>query len=425
MKVGAVTTYYGKRVLRSVSTPFMVAGRFVVRVVGVPMYRGVFLIRRLTGRLHIPGKHKVMYLLTNRYAIHGIVIVIAFATGAMSVQAETLRSEDFGQTSILYQLVTGSEAELVEIVSADAVVGKPTRYLGSTAVSVQPDIDFHTTDDDYVALTSGGTALLAQTITDAAVSVAERSETIEYIVQTGDTISTIAERHGISITTLLGSNGLSVRSLIRPGDQLDILPIDGLTHTVKSGDTVLAIARKYSADADEIVSFNRMADSGDLRIGETLVIPGGTQSVPTRTRSIANVFKTTPQSTPSNIGSVTGSGSMIWPTDLRVITQYFGWRHTGLDVDCGYNNDNYAADDGIVQFVGWKGGYGLTVEVNHGNGIVTRYAHGARNYVANGQSVTQGQPVQLCGTTGRSTGTHIHFEVIQNGKFKNPLEYIR
>ncbi len=116
---------------------------------------------------------------------------------------------------------------------------------------------------------------------------------------------------------------------------------------------------------------------------------------------------------------------MIWPTDLRTITQYYGWRHTGLDVDCHFTHHNYAADDGYVQFAGWKGGYGLTVEINHGNGIVTRYGHHASLAVADGQQISQGTPLGVCGTTGRSTGTHLHFEVIRNGKFVNPLEYIR
>jgi len=116
---------------------------------------------------------------------------------------------------------------------------------------------------------------------------------------------------------------------------------------------------------------------------------------------------------------------MIWPTDLRTITQYYGWRHTGVDIDCGWDNTNYAAMDGIVESSGWNGGYGYAIDINHGNGITTRYGHNASLYVSAGQYVSQGQAIGLCGTTGRSTGTHLHFEVIASGRFKNPLEYVR
>ncbi len=412
-------------ILRVIGRPFRRVGKFFIRVFGVPIYRIVFFLRRAAGHIYLPGKQKLIYLLTNRYAIHGLITVIVFSTGVMSVQAGGLRSDDFGQGSMLYQMATGNEREQIQVVRADAVLGKPTKYLGAVAVSVQPNIDFHFFDSDYVAVTAGGSAVIAQTISEASESVAARTEAIDYEIQEGDTMSTIAEAHGITLTTLLWSNDLSVRSVIRPGDTLAILPVDGLRHTVKSGDTVLALAKKYDADAIEIVEFNRLADSGDLKIGEVLMIPGGTKPAAVYrapTRSIARVFSA-PSTSQSS--SNTGSGSMGWPTDLRTITQYYGWRHTGLDVDCHFTNNNYAADDGIVQYVGWKGGYGLSVEINHGNGIVTRYAHAARNYVGVGESVSKGDPIQLCGTTGRSTGTHLHFEVMVNGRFKNPLGYIR
>ncbi len=413
------------RAARLIAAPFRAPFRTLMRTVGVPLYRAFFFFRRTFGRLHLPGKQKLIFLLTNRYAVHGLIIFLVLATGAMSVQAETLRSEEFGRQSMLYRIATDSEVEAVQVVRADAVLSKPTKYLGSAAVSVQPNIDFDFFGEDYVATTAGGTAIIAQTISEVSESIAPRLEVITYTVQEGDTMSTIAQTHGISLTTLLWSNDLSVRSVIRPGDALRVMPVDGVEHTVKSGDTVLALARKYRADASAVVSFNKLADAGDLRIGETLIIPGGVRQVAApapRTNAIARIFAPPRMSTPST--ATPGSSGMIWPADLRVITQYFGWSHTGLDIDCQYTNDNYAADDGIVQFSGWKGGYGLTVEVNHGNGIVTRYAHAARNYVTVGQSVSRGQPVELCGTTGRSSGTHLHFEVIVNGQFKNPLGYI-
>ena len=261
--------------LRVVGRPFRRVGKFFIRIFGVPVYRLVFSIRRAASHIYLPGKQKIIYLLTNRYAIHGLIAVIVFSTGVMSVQAGGLRSDDFGQGSMLYQMATGNERQQVQVVRADAILGKPSKYLGAVAVSVQPNIDFHFFDSDYVAVTAGGSAVVAQTISEASESIAARTEAIDYVIQEGDTMSTIAESHGITLTTLLWSNDLSVRSVIRPGDTLAILPVDGLQHTVKSGDTILALAKKYDADAIEIVEFNRLADSGDLKIGEVLMVPGG------------------------------------------------------------------------------------------------------------------------------------------------------
>ena len=433
VKVGAVITYYSKRAFAALATPLKQVVRLLVRTVGVPLYRGVFFVRRFFARFYVPGKHKLMYLLTNRYSVHGLVILIVFSTMTMSVQASGVRSDDFGQSSILYGLVSDQQTETI-VVRSDIPSAKPANYLGASVLSAQPDIDFIGSEEPALALATGGAAIIAPTISEASDSTAPRTEVVEYTVQSGDTLGTIAQTHGISITTLLWANSLNTRSVIQPGDTMKILPVDGVLHTVKSGDTVIGIARTYSADAPEIVDYNHLASSNDLRIGETLLVPGGERPAPapiarapvtrvfTRPSTPAPVTTTT---STAPVGASTGSGKMIWPTDLRVITQYYGWKHTGLDIDCHFTHDNYAADDGYVQYAGWKGGYGLTVEINHGNGIVTRYGHGAKNYVAAGQTVSKGDPIQLCGTTGRSTGTHLHFEVISNGKFKNPLEYIR
>ncbi|PIR47444.1 hypothetical protein COV06_03225 [Candidatus Uhrbacteria bacterium CG10_big_fil_rev_8_21_14_0_10_50_16] len=431
VKLGANVAYYSKQVLRPLLSPVRTIAHFFVSIFGVPLYRGLFLLRRFFGRIYVPGKNKFMYFLTNRYAIHTVVILLAFTTTAMNVQASGVRADDFGQESLLYEMVTGQTNRVVAV-RADTVTSKPSRYLGSAALSVQSDIDFHTPADDYVATTSGGSAIIALTISESGASVAPRTEKLAYTVKDGDTIGTIAQAHGISLNTLLWANNITAKSTIRPGDTLQILPVDGLTHKVKSGDTILAIARKYDAAATEITEFNNLTSSSALSIGEELIIPNGVQpaAVPAP-RSVARVFTSAPStSTPTGNPNATApstaaSGRMVWPTDLHIITQYFGWKHTGVDIDCHFDNNNYAADDGVVQYSGWKGGYGLTVEINHGNGLVTRYGHHAKLYVSNGQTVAKGQALGLCGTTGNSTGTHLHFEVISGGRFTNPLEYVR
>lgn len=378
-----------------------------------------------------------MVFVTNRFSVHAITISLVFVVVALNIHADQVRAETFGEKSLLYAMVNQDDYGIVEETAIDESFGEyaAVSYRENIALSgAIGGVDFIGAEDD--ALLVGGSSLSAITSSDGAASVAPRQDIELYVVQQGDTLSTIAQQFGITLNTLLWANNLRVTSTIGPGDELDILPVSGVTHDVKSGDTVAAIAQKYDADVDEIVAFNRLASASDIVVNETLIIPGGEIQVvtPTRTSTISSVISTptttvttpTTSTTPTAItGSVTGTGTMIWPTDLRIITQYYGWSHTGIDIDCHYDNDNYAADDGIVQFVGWKGGYGYTVEINHGNGLVTRYAHHASLYVTQGQSVTKGQAVGRCGTTGRSTGTHIHFEVIANGSFRNPLEYIR
>lgn len=426
VKAGAFFVKILGGISKAILYPVRALFKMLFKTIGVPAYRGVFSMRRFFQKIQPHTSFRASRLISGRYSMHAFVIIVVVTTGLMGVFSSSVRAEDVGQESALYKWVSGQEEKTTIVIRSDMERGKPVRYLGNSLLLSQQDIDFHSPEDEYVGLTTESGAIIAPLIAEGAPSVAPRSDVFAYTVETGDTLGGIANKFGISISTLLSSNQLTVRSTIRPGDTMQILPVDGVTHKVKSGDTVLAIAKKYQADAKKIVEFNRLANSADLRIGEVLIVPGGIPpaAIP-RPRTLANAFKTTPQKLPLNIGSVVGSGRMGWPTDLRTITQYFGWKHTGLDVDCHFTNNNYAADDGIVQFSGWKGGYGLTVEVNHGNGIVTRYGHHAKLYVSNGQSVSRGTPLGLCGTTGRSTGTHLHFEVITGGKFRNPLEYLR
>ncbi len=116
----------------------------------------------------------------------------------------------------------------------------------------------------------------------------------------------------------------------------------------------------------------------------------------------------------------------MWPTNQKRINQYYKWRHTGLDINGTLKDATYAVDAGIVTFSGWnKSGYGNMILVDHGNGMVTRYAHHSKMYVKAGDQVTKGQTIGMVGSTGRSTGPHLHFEIYMNGKRVNPLEYYR
>ena len=337
-----------------------------------------------------------------------------------------MRAETFGEKSLLYQLVADTTLNPIdEIVAKDRVVVFPTRYLDTYVIVANDHIDTHSTEDSYVTTTTGSSVVVSE---ETSTHKAARKEVATYVVVGGDTLIGIAYDYGLSLSTVLWANNLSATSTIQPGQELSIPPVDGVLYKVKSGDTISQIAKIYGAEAQEIVSFNTLASANALKIGQNLMIPGGEAPAPAAKQrsgsSLAQIF--TPPSTISDATTIVSpSGKWIWPTDWRVITQYYGWRHTGVDIDGNNNTDNYAATDGVVTFTGWKGGYGLTVEIDHGNGIKTRYGHFSRIDVAAGQAVGAGISLGKTGTTGRSTGTHLHFEVIVNGSFRNPLDYVR
>lgn len=257
---------------------------------------------------------------------------------------------------------------------------------------------------------------------------AQRTEIVYYEVRPGDTVSSIAQRFNISINTILWANNLTARSLIRPGNRLTILPYSGVLYTVKSGDTLSRIASLYSIDMDKIATANNLV--GGLKAGETIVLPGAN-------RLVAPQIVSRPASGVSGITAIrdliqapaarVSGEKMNWPTVGSRITQYFSWRHNGVDIANKTGTPIYAADDGVVELAatGYNGGYGNTIVINHGGGLKTRYAHASQLFVKVGDRVEKGENIASMGSTGRSTGPHLHFEVLINGARKNPLDYIR
>lgn len=395
-------------------------GLFFVRRFYVPAYRLTFFIRRYVQKVLLPAKHRVVFIISNRYTTHVLMILIVAGVTWVNLSARDVRAEDFGQQSLLYQLVAQDDSAVLEVVEAGSPVvnlGSSSSYLVGTVVDARRHIDL-----DFLEGTA--TPVTGDESPSAAPQIPTRSEIETYAVQEGDTLGKIAESYGLSLSTILWSNGLTYTSTIRPGQELKILPTDGVLYTVKSGDTLSKIARNYSVDVETIMEQNAMTSAHKLAIGDELLLPGGEPPSPvTTTRSSASI--TTLFSAPSVSAPNAVVDGWVWPTDWKVITQYYGWRHTGIDVDGDYTTSSYAARGGVVIYSGWRSGYGLSVEVDHGDGYVTRYAHHSKNYVAVGDVVSAGQVLAQTGTTGRSTGTHLHFEIIRNGKFQNPLDYVR
>ncbi len=249
----------------------------------------------------------------------------------------------------------------------------------------------------------GGAAANATGITSDRISV--------YVVRPGDTMSEIAEMFGVSVNTIVWANNLkSVRDM-RPGDTLIILPISGIERTIVKGDTLKSLAKKYGADADEIAAFNGLDSVAPLAIGTTIIIPGGELSVPVQqpARSASKPIKN-----PYTDSGVAFLGYFSNPIHGAILTQGIHGLN-GIDFGAARGTPIYAAADGVVLIArgggGWNGGYGNYVVITHDNGSQTLYGHMRSVIVAYGQSVSQGQLIGYVGSTGRSTGPHLHFEV--------------
>ena len=251
-------------------------------------------------------------------------------------------------------------------------------------------------------------------------------ETITHFVAEGETLSSIASRYNLDTSTILWENDLTEKSVLKPGQELSILPVDGVRHKVASGETIFSIAKKYgldSAQAQVIVDypFNEFLndETFGLATGQPLMIPGGVP--PEKPAPVKKVAVTGPV----DVVVGAGSGQFIWPAAGR-ITQGYSFYHKAIDIANRAGGSILAADAGTVVGAGWldNSGYGNRVIVDHGNGFVTLYAHMSVVQVSPGQQVGRGAVLGQMGSTGRSTGVHLHFE-IRKGGLLNPLSFLQ
>lgn len=278
---------------------------------------------------------------------------------------------------------------------------------------------------------SGGSGYLLMAASDVAgaetlISNLPKGETTEYRVAEGDTVSGIAQRFGVSIDTIVWENGLKSVDSIKPNQLLRILPVTGIRHQVKRGESIYSIAKKYQVDAQNIIDypFNTFTDDETfaLAAGQELIIPDGIKPKEVIIDTQRYLARTV-----APIPGVVGEGNFMWPTSGH-ISQRFSWYHPAVDVANPSNPDILAAQGGTVITAGWSGGgYGNYVIIDHGNGYQTLYAHMLTGsiVVAPGQVVKQGQKIGVMGSTGRSTGIHLHFEVKTPGGKRDPLTVLK
>jgi len=282
----------------------------------------------------------------------------------------------------------------------------PGRSVNPWEVATNPQVLSATTESDGI---------------ETLVSEKVRDGVKEYTVEDGDTVASIAKKFGVDEDTIRWQNDLT-KDKIKVGQVLQILPVTGIAHKVNKGDTVYSIAKKYDSSAQSIVDFPFNTFSNDetfeLAIGQLVIVPDGVK--PQEAAITPRIRQLTPDA-----GSVVASGSFVWPTQ-GTLSQNFAWYHPGLDIANKAAPNVLAADSGKVTYAACLTyGYGCHVKIDHGNGYTTLYAHFQAIYVTVGQSVGRGSALGKMGSTGRSTGTHLHFEIAKNGTKLNPLTILR
>ena len=232
-----------------------------------------------------------------------------------------------------------------------------------------------------------------------------------YTVHKGDTLGGIAKMFDVSVNTIVWANDLSGKA-IHEGDQLVVLPFTGVRYTVAKGDTLASIAKKFKADVGEIAQANDLSAGAALLAGNTLMIPDGEVVAPAPKPGATNGSSHGGEPLRGAIGPVL-SGFFQWPVNGGVITQGLHG-YNGVDIGAPTGTAVYAAAAGTVLVArasGWNGGYGNYVVVQHSNGTQTLYSHASKVLVSAGDQVARGALIAKVGSTGKSTGPHLHFEV--------------
>jgi len=230
-----------------------------------------------------------------------------------------------------------------------------------------------------------------------------------YTVREGDSLSEIADMYGVSANTIRWANDLTKNSVIKEGDILVILPVTGVRYTVKKGDTLAGIAKKYGGDSDEIVSYNGLEAGKGLIAGQIIIIPDGDMGAPTPGISVPSGVS----SSGRKYEGPSYAGYFMRPISGGMRTQGIHGNNA-VDLAAPYGTPVYAAAEGrviVARSSGYNGGYGLYVVIAHPNGTQTLYSHESSLAVSTGQYVNKGDVIGYVGSTGRSTGNHLHFEV--------------
>ena len=307
-----------------------------------------------------------------------------------------------GARASVLSFITGFFAGKAEAEVASPVINSQNVWLLSAALNPDPNPGKGGGDITVV----GGVALLSETGPAGTLADIEENQSSNisiYVVRKGDTLSAIAKMFGVTTNTVAWANNIR-GGVIHEGETLIILPISGVRHSVQKGDTLRSIARKYKADVTEIAEYNHLTEESALAVGDIVLVPDGeVAALPSAGR-------------PAAIRGASGPN-----LDGYYLRPLIGGRKTqGLH---GYNGVDIASYTGapvlasaagsviIARSSGWNGGYGNYIVISHQNGTQTLYAHLSGVAVSAGENVIRGGIIGYVGSTGRSTGPHLHFEV--------------
>jgi LysM repeat protein len=346
-------------------------------------------------------------------------------------------------TTVLSVLLLGIVIWLLQVFYAQPPdVGNTVNALETGSTAPVPGIE----DDSLQAeMAFGGIPRLADVHTT--IPSRPRQEVVKYTVLEGDTVFGIAEKFGLKPETILWGNYyilLDDPHALQPDQELNILPVDGTYHEWQVGEGLNGISQYYGVAAEEIISYpaNNLdpATIGDfanpnIAPGTWLVVPGGRRefiswSAPlgvTR-ENPASARVLGPGACDPISGGAVGFGGFIWPANNHYLSGFDyapNANHWGLDIAGNDGEGVYATDAGVVVYAGWNNyGYGNMIMVDHGNNFQSLYAHLSGISVGCGQSVGQGDVIGAIGSTGRSSGSHLHFEIRAISSWVNPWDVL-
>lgn len=280
-------------------------------------------------------------------------------------------------------------------------------------------------------------ASFRQEVTKGNYFVNRSNKPIHYVSKSGDTVQKLSKKFHLKPATILRNNkNLRKIKILKPGMSIKILPVDGIAHPVAKSETLGELSKRYDVALDKLINANALHNPNRLHENQEIIIPNATSIMrrPTPAKQLSDdnaqrrrALHSRYLSEGDDMGSIQNTGNhLTWPT-RGVITSGFGWRwfsmHAGLDIAAPTGTPIAAVKEGVVVYSGWMGGYGQAIDISHGNGMVTRYGHCSELYVQVGQRIRRGQTIAAMGSTGHSTGPHLHFEVHLHGNPVNPSHY--
>lgn len=353
-----------------------------------------FAINKKIPRIHIEPKSfmRSLYSFGSHWAI--ILIALAVVVAGVTPRSASIAVGGSPENRVRYRTI--AELASLEYFNEDVVYDEVIFFIG-----------------DYIFKTGATVTVISRN---------NRKTTIEYSVKSGESLSSVAKDFGLSPDTLRYANKITGNTLEK-GKVLTIPPVDGVYMAIKTNDTLSTIAERYKISVDDIVKYNNIDRAEPIFSGNQLLIPG-VVAPKSSTRSTYSPGGNA--TTVSAFNPIASSGQFTWPTGTptRYISQGYKYYHKALDLNRLNGWGIYASASGIVRTYSVRWGYGNYIDINHGDGWTTRYAHLSEFKIKSGDYVEQGQLIGIMGSTGRSTGPHVHFEIRYNGAPLNPLSYL-